>query len=342
MTEPLNLITLVVGIVLIVVVLFVAFLLVNFVGIYVRAWISGAHVSLMNLVGMRLRRIPPSLVVNQRITALRSGLDVSTAQLETHYLAGGNIEAVVRALIAAAKAGIPLDFDRCCAIDLATLGSGKSVFEAVRTSVNPRVIDCPNSGSGLTAIAGVAKDGIAVNVRARVTVRTNLDRFVGGATEETIIARVGEGIVATIGASESYKQVLEFPDLISKTVLAKGLDSGSAFEILSIDIAEVSVADNIGAKLQAEQAEADKRVAQARAEVRRAAAVALEQEQRARVQEMRAKVVEAEAQVPLAMAEAFRAGNLGIMDYYKMKNVQADTQMRTSIAGEERPADPAS
>ncbi|HEY8967123.1 MAG TPA: flotillin-like protein FloA, partial [Candidatus Methylacidiphilales bacterium] len=272
--------------------------------------------------------------------ALRSGLDVSTAQLETHYLAGGNIEAVVRALIAAAKAGIPLDFDRCCAIDLATLGSGKSVFEAVRTSVNPRVIDCPNPASGLSAIAGVAKDGIAVNVRARVTVRTNLDRFVGGATEETIIARVGEGIVATIGASESYKQVLEFPDLISKTVLAKGLDSGSAFEILSIDIAEVSVADNIGAKLQAEQAEADKRVAQARAEVRRAAAVALEQEQRAAVQEMRAKVVEAEAQVPLAMAEAFRAGNLGIMDYYKMKNVQADTQMRTSIAGEERPAEP--
>ncbi|SDU04029.1 Uncharacterized protein YqfA, UPF0365 family [Verrucomicrobium sp. GAS474] len=340
--DPGNFLMIILGIVLVVVALFVAFILVNFVGIYVRAWISGAHVSLMNLVGMRLRSIPPSLVVNQRITAIRSGLEITTAQLETHYLSGGNIEAVVRALIAAAKAGIPLDFDRCCAIDLATLGSGKSVFEAVRTSVNPRVIDCPNAASGLSAIAGVAKDGIAVNVRARVTVRTNLDRFVGGATEETIIARVGEGIVATIGASESYKQVLEFPDLISKTVLAKGLDSGSAFEILSIDIADVSVADNIGAKLQAEQAEADKRVAQARAEVRRAAAVALEQEQRASVQEMRAKVVEAEAQVPLAMAEAFRAGNLGVMDYYKMKNVQADTQMRTSIAGEERPADPAS
>jgi len=323
-----------------VVVLVVAVIAVNFLGIWVRASISGAHVSLLNLVQMRLRRIPTSLVVNQLITATRAGITVTTAQLETHYLSGGNIEAVVRALIAADKAGIPLDFNRCCAIDLATLGSGKSVFEAVRTSVNPRVIDCPNPSSGLTAIAGVAKDGIGVNAKARVTVRTNLDRFVGGATEETIIARVGEGIVATIGAAETYKQVLEYPDLISKTVLAKGLDSGTAFEILSIDIADVSIGDNIGAKLQTEQAEADKRVAQARAEVRRAAAVALEQEMRASVQEMRAKVVQAEAEVPLAMAEAFRAGNLGIMDYYKMKNIQADTQMRGSIAGEEKAPEP--
>ncbi|MDE1170644.1 MAG: flotillin-like protein FloA [Verrucomicrobium sp.] len=320
--------------------LVVAFVLVNFLGIWIRAWISGASVSFGNLIGMRLRRISPSLVVNQRITAVRSGLDISTAQLETHYLAGGNIEAVVRALIAATKAGIPLDFNLACAIDLATAGSGKNVFEAVRTSVNPKVIDCPNPASGLAAIAGVAKDGIAVNAKARVTVRTNLDRFVGGATEETIIARVGEGIVATIGASESYKEVLEYPDRISKTVLAKGLDSGTAFEILSIDIADLSVGDNIGAKLQAEQADADKRVAQARAEVRRAAAVALEQENRAKVQEMRSKVVEAEAQVPLAMAEAFRAGNLGLMDYYRMKNLQADTQMRASIAGEEKPQEP--
>jgi len=335
-----NPIVLVLLVVLGIFVLVGAFIAVNFLGIWVRAWISGASVSFSNLIGMRLRGIPPSLVVNQRITAIRAGLGVTTAQLETHYLSGGNIEAVVRALIAADKAGIPLDFNRCCAIDLATLGSGKTVFEAVRTSVNPRVIDCPNPASGLSAIAGVAKDGIGVNAKARVTVRTNLDRFVGGATEETIVARVGEGIVATIGAADSYKQVLEYPDQISKTVLAKGLDSGTAFEILSIDIADVSIGDNIGAKLQAEQADADKRVAQARAEVRRAAAVALEQEMRASVQEMRAKVVQAEAEVPLAIAEAFRSGNLGLMDYYKMKNIQADTTMRTSIAGEEKPQEP--
>ncbi len=327
--------------VLAVLVLVVGFVMVNFFGIWLRAIVSGASVSFGNLIGMKLRRIPPSMVVTQRINALRAGLaDVTTAQLETHYLAGGNIEAVVRALIAASKAGIPLDYNLACAIDLATAGSGKNVFEAVRTSVNPRVIDCPNPASGLQAIAGVAKDGIGVNAKARVTVRTNLERFVGGATEETIIARVGEGIVATIGAAESYKEVLEFPDRISKTVLAKGLDSGTAFEILSIDIADLSVGDNIGAKLQAEQADANKRMAQAQAEVRRAAAVALEQEFRATVQEMRAKVVEAEAQVPLAMAEAFRAGNLGIMDYYRMKNVQADTAMRGSIAGEDRPQEP--
>ncbi|MDD4933543.1 MAG: flotillin-like protein FloA [Methylacidiphilaceae bacterium] len=304
-----------------------AFLVINFLGIWVRAFISGAWVSLFNLVAMRLRGIPPSLIVNNRITAVRSGIDLSTAQLESHYLARGNVEQVVRALIAADRAGISLDFNRACAIDLATIGTGKSVFEAVRTSVNPKVIDCPNPATGQNTIAGVAKDGIGVRARARVTVRTNLERFVGGATEETIIARVGEGIVTTIGSALNYKEVLESPDRISKTVLQKGLDSGTAFEILSIDIAEVTIGDNIGAKLQAEQAEADKRVAQAKAEVRRAAAVALEQE-------MRAKLVEAEAEIPLAMADAFRKGNLGVMDYYRLRNIQADTAMRSNIAGE--------
>jgi uncharacterized protein YqfA (UPF0365 family) len=240
---------------------------------------------------------------------------------------------VVLALIAARKAAIHLEFDRACAIDLATKGTGKTVLDAVKTSVNPKVIDCPEPKSGKTTIEGVAKDGIGIKARARVTVRTNLDRFVGGATEETIIARVGEGIVTTIGSSNSYKDVLENPDRISKTVLDKALDSNTAFEILSIDIADVDVGDNVGAKLQAEQADANKLVAQAQAEVRRAAAVALEQEMVARVQEMRARVVEAEAQVPLAMAEAFRAGHLGVMDYYRMRNVQADTGMRDSIAG---------
>ena len=240
---------------------------------------------------------------------------------------------VVLALIAARKAAIHLEFDRACAIDLATKGTNKSVLEAVKTSVNPRVIPCPNPASGKTTIDGVAKDGIVVKAKALVTVRTNLDRFVGGATEETIIARVGEGIVTTIGSAESYKVVLENPDRISKTVLEKALDSNTAFEILSIDIADVDVGENIGAKLQAEQAEASKLIAQAQAEVRRAAAVATEQEMIARVAEMRARVVEAEAQVPQAMAEAFRKGNLGIMDYYRMKNIQADTGMRENIAG---------
>lgn len=324
------------GIVLFILALVIAFILFTFLNIWVRAWFSGAPVGIGNLISMRLRGIPNSLIVNARITAVRAGINVHTEQLETHYLAGGNVDAVIRAMIAAQKAGIPLVFDRCCAIDLATLGSGKTVFEAVRTSVNPKVIDCPNPAAGKITIDAVAKDGIGLRARARVTVRTNLDRFVGGATEETIIARVGEGIVTTIGSSNTYKEVLENPDRISKNVLAKGLDSGTAFEILSIDIADVDVGDNVGAKLQAEQAEADKRVAQAKAEVRRAAAVALEQEMVARVQEMRAKVVEAESQVPLAMAEAFRAGNLGLMDYYKMKNIQADTQMRSSIAGESK------
>jgi uncharacterized protein YqfA (UPF0365 family) len=246
------------------------------------------------------------------------------------------VDSVVLALIAADKAGIKLDFNRACAIDLAIKGTSKTVLEAVRTSINPKVIDCPAPGSGRATIDAVARDGIGVKVKARVTVRSNLDRFVGGATEETIIARVGEGIVTSIGSALSYKDVLENPDRISKTVLQKGLDSGTAFEILSVDIADIDVGENVGAKLQGEQAEADKVVAQAKAEVRRAAAVALEGEMRAKTQEMRAKVVEAEAQVPQAMAEAFRSGNLGIMDYMRMKNIQADSQMRESIAGSGR------
>ncbi|MDX6766056.1 MAG: flotillin-like protein FloA [Candidatus Methylacidiphilales bacterium] len=322
------------GIILGVIALVVLVLIFNYIGLWLRAWTSGAPVAIMTLVAMRFRGIPSSLIVNARITAVRAGINLDTQQLETHYLAGGNVNEVVRALIAADKAGLSLDFNRACAIDLATTGSGKSVFEAVRTSVNPRVIDCPNPASGKQTIDAVAKDGIGVRVKARVTVRTNLARFVGGATEETIVARVGEGIVTTIGSSESYKDVLENPDRISKNVLARGLDAGTAFEILSIDIADVDIGDNIGARLQADQAEADKRVAQARAEVRRAAAVAVEQEMTARVAEMRAKVVEAEAQVPQAMAEAFRNGNLGIMDYMKIRNVGADTDMRSSIAKE--------
>ena len=304
-----------------------AVVLINFFGLWLRALTSGAPVGIPTLIAMRLRGIPNSLIVNARITAVRAGIEVSTAQLETHYLAGGSVDQVIRALIAADKAGIKLDFNRCCAIDLATSGSGKTVFDAVRTSVNPRVIDCPGTDSGKGTIDGVAKDGITVRARARVTVRSNLDRFVGGATEETIIARVGEGIVRASGSKETYKGVLENPQDISKDVLNRGLDAGTAYEILSIDIADVGVGANIGAKLQAEQADADKQVAQAKAEMRRAAAVAVEQE-------MRAKVVEAEAQVPLAMAEAFRKGNLGIMDYQKIRNVSADTDMRKSIAND--------
>ena len=315
-----------------VVLLVILIVVFNFFGLWIRAWTSGAPISIMTLIAMRFRNIPSSMIVNARITAVRAGINVESRQLETHYLAGGNVNEVVRALIAADKAKLNLDFNSACAIDLATSGSGKSVFEAVRTSVNPRVIDCPNPASGKTTIEAVAKDGIGLRARARVTVRTNLGRFVGGATEETIIARVGEGIVTTIGSSDTYKDVLEAPDKISKTVLQRGLDSGTAFEILSIDIADLDVGENIGARLQADQAEADKRVAQARAEVRRAAAVATEQEMKARVEEMRAKVVEAEAQIPMAMAEAFRSGNLGVLDYMKYRNIQADTAMRSSIA----------
>jgi len=318
-------------------------LLLNFGAIWVRAWSSGAPVAFMELISLRLRKVPVGMVVDCRINAVKSGLvvrdemgqerGVAIDDLSTHFLAGGHVEMVVQALINARKAGIHLDFDRACAIDLATKGTGKNVIEAVKTSVNPKVIDCPSLVPGKTTIDAVAKDGIAVKVKARVTVRTNLDRFVGGATEETIIARVGEGIVTTIGSSTTYKEVLENPDRISKTVLNKALDANTAFEILSIDIADVDVGENVGAKLQAEQAEANKLIAQAHAEIRRAAAVAVEQEMTARVAEMRARVVEAEAQIPLAMAEAFRSGNLGVMDYYKMKNIQADSSMRESIAG---------
>ena len=306
--------------------------LINFFGTWLRAKLADAPVSFVKLIGMRLRRVPMGLVVDSRITAVKAGLDLDTDPLEAHYLAGGNVSHVVLALIAADKAGIPLDYNRACAIDLAIKGTSKTVLEAVRTSINPKVIDCPNPSTGKTTIDAVARDGIAVRARARVTVRSNLNRFVGGATEETIIARVGEGIITSIGSSTSYKDVLENPDRISRTVLEKGLDTGTAFEILSVDIADIDIADNIGAKLQAEQAEADKVVAQAKAEMRRAAAVATEQEMKARTQEMQAKVVEAEAQVPLAMAEAFRSGNLGVMDYMRMKNIQSDTAMRDSIA----------
>lgn len=328
--------------VLLVVLLVLVLVLANFFGVWLRAKIADAPVSFSKLIGMRLRRVPVGLVVDSRITAVKAGLAMETDDLEAHFLSGGNVTHVVLALIAARKAAIPLEYDRACAIDLAIKGTSKTVLEAVRTSINPKVIDCPNpqQAGGRTTIDAVARDGIGVKVRARVTVRSNLDRFVGGATEETIIARVGEGIVTSIGSAVSYKDVLENPDRISRTVLQKGLDSGTSFEILSVDIADVDIGDNVGAKLQAEQAEADKVVAQAKAEMRRAAAVASEQEMKARTQEMRAKVVEAEAEVPQAMAEAFRSGNLGIMDYLKMRNVESDTDMRESIAKTEKPNNP--
>ena len=304
---------------------------------WLRAKLSGATVGFPTLIAMRLRRVPASLIVDARITAVKAGIEVSANDLEAHYLAEGNVIQTVQAIIAADKANISLDWQRACAIDLATKGTGKSVLEAVRTSINPKVIECPAADSGRATIDGVAKDGIQVKARARVTVRSNLDNYVGSALEETIIARVGEGIVTTIGSADSYKSVLESPDSISKVVLERGLDVGTAFEILSIDIADVDVGENIGAKLQESQAEADKNVAQAKAEMRRAAAVALEQEMKAKVEEMRAKVVEAEAEVPLALAEAFRSGNLGVMDYYKMNNIKADTDMRDSISkGDEK------
>lgn len=308
----------------------------SFFSVWLRAWLAGAYVGIVTLVAMRLRQVPYGLIVDARITAKKAGIDISIDDMEAHYLAGGNVIPTVQALIAAQKAAIELTWNRACAIDLATKGSGKSVVEAVRTSVDPKVIDCPNPASGRTTIDGVAKDGIQVKVKARVTVRTNLDRFVGGAKEDTIIARVGEGIVSTIGSSETYKVVLESPDSISKVVLKRGLDVGTAFEILSIDIADVDVGENVGAKLQEAQAEANKSIAQAQAEIRRAAAVAVEQEMKARVQEMQAEVVRAQAQVPLALAEAFRSGRLGVMDYYKMENIQADTGMRKVIGTDDK------
>jgi uncharacterized protein YqfA (UPF0365 family) len=291
------------------------------VGLWIAAYSSGAYVSIGTLIAMRLRRVPPSIIVKPRISAVKAGLSISVNDLEAHYLAGGNVERVVNALISADKAELEITFARATAIDLA----GRDVLEAVQMSVNPKVITTPK-------VAAVAKDGIQLIAQSRVTVRADLDRLVGGAGEETIVARVGEGVVSTIGSAETHKKVLENPDQISKTVLAKGLDAGTAFQILSIDIADVDVGSNIGAKLQTEQAEADKQIAQALAEGRRAMAVAQEQEMKARVHEMRAKVVEAEAEIPLAMSQAFREGNLGVMDYYNMKNVASDTKMRDSIS----------
>ena len=286
--------------------------------------VSGARVGLIAIVFMRFRKVPPKLIVNVKIMAVKAGLDISTNDLESHFLAGGDVMRVAQALIAADKASIELNFNRAVAIDLA----GRNVLEAVQMSVNPKVIETP-------LVAAMAKDGIQLKAIARVTVRANIDRLVGGAGEETVLARVGEGIVTTIGSAESHKLVLENPDMISKRVLEKGLDSGTAYEILSIDIADVDVGKNIGAELETDRAEADKKIAQAKAEERRAMAYAVEQEMKARVQEMQAKVVEAEAKVPLAMAEAFKKGNLGVMDYYRMKNIEADTQMRDKIGSPE-------
>ena len=286
---------------------------------------------MFSLVGMQLRKVNPKVIVRGIVSSVQAGIPIDVRELEAHYLAGGNVINVVTALIAADRANLGLDFRRAAAIDLA----GRNVLEAVQTSVNPRVIDCPEAAKG--KVAAMAKDGIQVLARARVTVRANIDRLVGGATEETIIARVGEGIVSSIGSSMTHKDVLENPDQISRTVLEKGLDAGTAFEILSIDIADVDIGENIGSRLQADQAEADKRVAQAKAEERRAMAVAAEQEKIAEVMANRAKLILAEAEVPLAMAEAFRSGNMGIMDYYRMKNIDSDTKMRTQIAaGEEQ------
>lgn len=318
--------TLVVGLV-------IFFIIISFFNTWLKALLAKAKVGFSTLLAMRLRGVPVGLIVDARITAMKAGIPLTTDELEAHYLAEGNVVQTVQALIAALKANIELSWDRACAIDLATKGTTKSVLEAVRTSISPKVIDCVIEGRD--TIDGVAKDGIQVKVRARVTVRSNLDRYVGSAQEETVIARVGESIVSTIGSSENYKIVLENPNSITESVLARGLDQGTAFEILSIDIADVDLGENRGAMLRTSQAAADKEVAQAQAEIRRAAAVAMEQENSAKVQEMRAKVVEAEAQIPLAMAEAFRSGNFGIMDYYRMRNVQADTDMRETISKSE-------
>ncbi|GIN89661.1 UPF0365 protein YqfA [Siminovitchia terrae] len=316
--------------VVIVIAIIVVSVLITFVpiGLWISALAAGVKVGIFTLIGMRLRRVIPRRVVEPLIKAHKAGLPVATNQLESHYLAGGNVDRVVNALIAAQRANIELTFERAAAIDLA----GRDVLEAVQMSVNPKVIETP-------FIAGVAMDGIEVKAKARITVRANIDRLVGGAGEETVIARVGEGVVSTIGSSDNHKKVLENPDMISRTVLAKGLDAGTAFEILSIDIADVDIGKNIGAQLQTDQAEADKKIAQAKAEERRAMAVANEQEMKARVEEMRAKVVEAEAEVPLAMSEALKSGNLGVMDYLSLRNIDADTDMRDSIGRMTKPKD---
>ncbi|TVR14805.1 MAG: UPF0365 family protein [Planctomycetota bacterium] len=300
----------------------------NAIMLWWQAVLSKAPVGLFQIIFMRFRKVNPTIIVTNRITATKAGIEVNTDLLEAHYMAGGRVGRVINALVAASKANIPLTFDRACAIDLA----GRDVLDAVSTSVNPKVIDVPSGQMARNSIDAIAGDGIQLRVKARVTVRTNLDRLVGGATEETIVARVGEGIVTTIGSAKNHMEVLENPDMISKRVLERGLDSGTAFEILSIDIADIDVGENIGARLKIDQAEADKKVAQAQAERQRALAVAREQEMVALVQENRAKVVLAEAEVPKAMADAFRNGNLGVMDYYNMKNVMADTSMRESIA----------
>lgn len=311
-----NIILSIIGIAVIVLLYFVS----SAISLWIQALVSGARVGLFNIVFMRFRKVPPKLVVNVKIMAVKAGLEISTDDFESHFLAGGEVMRVVQALIAADKANINLKFKQAAAIDLA----GRNVLEAVQMSVNPKVIETP-------LVAAMAKDGIQLKALSRVTVRANIDRLVGGAGEETILARVGEGIVTTIGSADTHKKVLENPDMISKRVLEKGLDAGTAYEILSIDIADVDVGKNIGAELETDRAEADKKIAQAKAEERRAMANAVEQEMKARVEEMRAKVVEAEAKVPLAMAEAFKKGNLGVMDYYRMKNIEADTQMRDKI-----------
>jgi len=317
--------------------LILIFFMFQFVSLYIQALVSGAKVSLFSLVGMKLRKVDPRVIVLSRIRSVKAGIEISTNQLENHYLSGGRVPHVINALIAANRARIELPFDTACAIDLA----GRDIFDAVQTSVNPKVIDCPNPrAGGSDKLDAVARDGIRLLCKARVTVRANIARLVGGAVEETIVARVGQAIVSAIGSAETYKDVLENPDHISKRALESGLDAGTAFEILSVDIADISVAGvdreaNVGAKLQSEQAEADKHRFQAEAEKRRALAVALEQEHRAEIEKNKALVVLAEAEVPKAMAEAFRNGNMGIMDYYRMKNVMADTDMRESIAGDD-------
>ena len=312
----------IVAVVVIVLILFFRFVP---VGLWISALAANVHVGIFNLIGMRLRRVVPSRIVNPLIKSVKAGIKIPINKLEAHYLAGGNVDRVVNSLIAAQRADIPLEFERAAAIDLA----GRDVLEAVQMSVNPKVIETP-------VVAAIAKDGIELKAKAKVTVRANIDRLVGGAGEQTVIARVGEGVVTTIGSAEDHKSVLENPDMISKTVLSKGLEAGTAFEILSIDIADIDVGRNIGAQLQTDQAEADKKIAQAKAEERRAMAIAGEQEMKARTQEMRAKVVESEAEVPMAMAQALREGKLGVLDYYNLQNVISDTRMREAIAEEKK------
>lgn len=316
-------------------VVFILFLIGRYIKLWLQAWLSGAHVRFIDLIGMQLRQVDPRIIVLSRIQSVRAGLNVSTAQLETHFLAGGRVRAVVNAMIAANFAELELPWDRACAIDLA----GRDILDAVQTSVNPKVIECPHPTTTNDKLDAVARDGIRLLCKARVTVRVNLAKLVGGATEETVVARVGQAIVSAIGSAATYKDVLENPDHIAKRAMDSGLDAGTAYTIISVDIADISVAGvetsaNVGAKLQAEQAEADKHRFQAEAEKRRALAVAQEQEHRAEIQKNRALVVLAEAEVPKAIADAFRSGNLGVMDYYRLRNIQADTSMRSSIAGE--------